>query len=473
MESEKYVSIRTKAQETKYLMVNVQQFLTDASATGDSEGIDEAQQNMSQLNQQLDSIVSAAPEFKKLADPIRVDANKFLKLGIEMANTYMTSGKEAGNALMQRPGDGFDAYADRLAEEIAALEKLATEKQARSEQAMITNQHQLLIQTILLSVIEFFIMIGIFWALFRRTLPLEAVVHSLTENAGQLESASSAVSSSATAISSATSQQASATQQTAASLEQIRAMVGKTAENSSFLQERAEETNQSVSTGKVALDAVIQTIEDIRASQNRIVSDVEQTNSEIGKIVALIGEIGNKTKVINEIVFQTKLLSFNASVEAARAGEHGRGFAVVAEEVGGLAQMSGAASKEISDLLENSVQKVEAIVEEGRQRLSLTLNESISKIEHGVETAHRCEESFETIISQMQAVNSTTTQTSNAIQETVKGIDEISKALEELDQSTRSNAETSQVASSTSHNLNQQLFLLKDSISAVGKVIGG
>ncbi|MBC7465119.1 MAG: hypothetical protein H7256_03945 [Bdellovibrio sp.] len=48
-------------------------------------------------------------------------------------------------------------------------------------------------------------------------------------------------------------------------------------------------------------------------------------------------EIGNKTKVINDIVFQTKLLSFNASVEAARAGEHGKGFAVVAEEVGKLA----------------------------------------------------------------------------------------------------------------------------------------
>ncbi len=51
-------------------------------------------------------------------------------------------------------------------------------------------------------------------------------------------------------------------------------------------------------------------------------------------------DIGDKTKVINDIVFQTKRLSFNASVEAARAGEHGKGFAVVAEEVGNLAQMS-------------------------------------------------------------------------------------------------------------------------------------
>ena len=61
-----------------------------------------------------------------------------------------------------------------------------------------------------------------------------------------------------------------------------------------------------------------------------------ESNKEIQEIVKVIAEIGNKTKVINDIVFQTKLLSFNASVEAARAGENGKGFAVVAEEVGKL-----------------------------------------------------------------------------------------------------------------------------------------
>ena len=74
--------------------------------------------------------------------------------------------------------------------------------------------------------------------------------------------------------------------------------------------------------------------------------------------MVLISEIGNKTKVINDIVFQTKLLSFNASVEAARAGEHGKGFSVVAEEVGNLAHMSGNSAKEITQLLESSINRV-------------------------------------------------------------------------------------------------------------------
>jgi hypothetical protein len=94
-------------------------------------------------------------------------------------------------------------------------------------------------------------------------------------------------------------------------------------------------------------------IMEIQETNKKLVDDVLEGNRKISEIVELVKEIGNKTKVINDIVFQTKLLSFNASVEAARAGEHGKGFAVVAEEVGNLASMSGQASKEISALLEN------------------------------------------------------------------------------------------------------------------------
>ena len=61
-----------------------------------------------------------------------------------------------------------------------------------------------------------------------------------------------------------------------------------------------------------------------------------------------------KTQVINDIVFQTQLLSFNASIEAAKAGVHGKGFSVVAEEVGKLAVLSGTAASEISEILKES-----------------------------------------------------------------------------------------------------------------------
>jgi methyl-accepting chemotaxis protein len=64
---------------------------------------------------------------------------------------------------------------------------------------------------------------------------------------------------------------------------------------------------------------------------------IEDASVNLEQIHELFNGINDKLKFIDEIVFQTKLLSFNASVEAERAGEHGRGFAVVAQEVGTLA----------------------------------------------------------------------------------------------------------------------------------------
>lgn len=467
------VAVHSEALNCKYFIVQVQQFLTDASVTGDEESVKEALENLNLLKKSLDNINRLDPEFKSLTAPMYTDADNFFKTGVRMFKAYTEKGKEEGNAVMKNPENGFDVSAIKLAEEMDNLEKQATSKQEVANHTVDQTQHSLLLQTITLSLVEFLIMLGSFVAIFRRTKPLETVVNDLDENARHLEKASEVVSNSAHALSSSNNQQASAAQETAASLEEIRAMVGKTAENSRFLQERSEETNQSVSDGKGALDTVINTIEEIKHHQSELVTGVDQTNQEIGKIVNLISEIGSKTKVINEIVFQTKLLSFNASVEAARAGEHGRGFAVVAEEVGGLAQMSGNAAKEISDLLETSIQQVKSIVEEGRKRLEQTLEESSNKIEQGVRIAHRCGESFETIIEQMNSVSVTTMETTTAIQETVKGLDEIAKAVDELNSTTQSNAEVSKTSSATSETLIQQLSGLKLAISDVNKVIGG
>src|SRR6202007_2185187 len=116
---------------------------------------------------------------------------------------------------------------------------------------------------------------------------------------------------------------------------------------------------------------------------DHVMDQIKQSNEKVADIVKVISEIGNKTKVINDIVFQTKLLSFNASVEAARAGEHGRGFAGVCRGVGNLAEMSGKSAKEISSLLEESVSRVETMVAETRQTVAGLMNRSRSIVETG------------------------------------------------------------------------------------------
>src|SRR5690606_10248254 len=94
-----------------------------------------------------------------------------------------------------------------------------------------------------------------------------------------------------------------------------------------------------------------------------------------------------KTEVINDIVFQTKVLSFNASVEAAKAPhESGKGFSEVATQIGDLSTLSANASLEISHILEQSVSQVDTIIRKNHEA-SLKLFE-VNKIQVQETLAH-------------------------------------------------------------------------------------
>jgi methyl-accepting chemotaxis protein len=299
------------------------------------------------------------------------------------------------------------------------------------------------------------------------------IIAALEGNTDNLNRASQEMARSSQQVSQAATEQAASLEQTAASIEEISAMVKKNAEGSVTAQEISQQSMNGATQGKQAVDEMIQAIEEISRSNSAIGQQVEASNHEMAEIVKLITEIGNKTKVINDIVFQTRLLSFNASVEAARAGEHGKGFAVVAEEVGNLAQMSGNASKEIFAMLEDSISKVKQIADSTKTNVGQLMEKSREKVDAGTVIAKRCSDVLGEIVTAADSVTQRVAEISTASQEQAKGIQEINKAVAQLDSVTQTNASSSNESAEAASHLSVEARELRNSVNELVQVILG
>ncbi len=156
---------------------------------------------------------------------------------------------------------------------------------------------------------------------------LRDVVGEVTSAADNVASGSQELSASSESMSQSTSEQAASVEEITASMEEMAASIRQNAEN-------------AVQTEKTAL---------------RVAEEAEQGGEAVDRTVQAMKDIAHKITIIEEIARQTNLLALNAAIEAARAGEAGRGFAVVAAEVRKLAERSGAAAAEISELSTHSV----------------------------------------------------------------------------------------------------------------------
>jgi methyl-accepting chemotaxis protein len=146
--------------------------------------------------------------------------------------------------------------------------------------------------------------------------------------------------------------------------------------------------------------------------------------------------------VINDIVFKTQLLSFNASIEAARAGQYGKGFAVVAEEVGNLAQMSGKAAREIESLILESEKKVTSTLDLIKRRV----NEGNLVTDEAVRTFTGISNAIDSVREQVRLIAEACVQQDVGIQQT-------NKAMEQLDVAARQTLDAAQMTRASSDEL--------------------
>jgi methyl-accepting chemotaxis protein len=330
-------------------------------------------------------------------------------------------------------------------------------------------------QALLIGALAAGLIIGVLAFIYSNSLSnkLNKLAKGLNEGAKVMTKTSYRITDVSTQLSEASTEQAASLQETVSSIEEISAMVQRNSDSSANSSIASESSLAAAIKGKEKVEDMIVSIKDISKGNDEIMISMQNSNEEIGQIVKVIEAISEKTKIINDIVFQTKLLSFNASVEAARAGDHGKGFAVVAEEVGNLASMSGKAATEISEMLEKSVNRVRDIVSGTRNIMDNLVKSSREKVNYGTVTANECASSLDEIIKNVSNVNSMLIEISTASVEQTTGIQEISKAMSELDQVTQQNASTSSDASSTAVELQYQASKIKNYINELVSLVQG
>ncbi len=221
---------------------------------------------------------------------------------------------------------------------------------------------------------------------------------------------SSEASESSSRLAAASSEQAAAVTESVSSMDEMKSMLGQTVEHSSAaLRSSAESYHEAASGQKV--------IDELRIAM----LDIERAYEELEEVNRVVSSIRTKTNVINDIVFKTQLLSFNASIEAARAGQHGRGFSVVAAEVGKLAEVSGVAAQEIGKLLDQSTKKVAQIVQSTK-----------FKVESANQMSLKCATVFESITHRTGEARTMVDAITSAAAEQEAGIQQVSRAMIEM-----------------------------------------
>ncbi len=291
-----------------------------------------------------------------------------------------------------------------------------------------------------------------YWVSCRLAKNLLNISHEVDTGAKSLLKEIKKVSDHSHDLSDATNEQASNLQQTVASLNEISSMINKNTDASQSSKKLSANSREAAKIGKGTITRMLSSIDEISDANSEIIDQMTKNAAEIQEIISVIREIEDKTLVINDIVFQTKLLSFNASVEAARAGEHGKGFSVVAEEVGKLAQHSGDAAKQIEEMLNQSVQKVENIAKGTESKVKELVQKGTTKVEQGKDVARECDRSLGDILEYANNLDNMIEEIAVASVEQSQGVEEISRAMSELDKVTKQNTiiahETSKISES-------------------------
>jgi methyl-accepting chemotaxis protein len=394
-------------------IIQIQQWLTDISATrgmpGFDDGFDMASDYYNSAKDKIKVLRELGVE-TELADTISNDLDEFYQTGIEMANTYIDEGTDAGNIFM----DIFDPYAARIEDSVGVLLNEADEAFNNGNSMIVLSINDLYQKSIILfgiviliSILSFFIIQNL---VIKRLKTMTGIFKDISEGEGDLtkrvdvkskdeigsmavyfnnfsdtihrivstvKEVSEKVSRASEELTDNSHHSAAAAEEVAQTIDEIAKGATSQAENTvggseelMHLGELIEENkrhievfmqlssriNGLVSQGLNIIDKLTLTTEESSSAANSVYQSIMKTNKSSEKI-------SEASSLITSIAEQTNLLALNAAIEAARAGEHGKGFAVVAEEIRKLAEESTDSTKVIDDMIKNLRQDAAQAVE--------------------------------------------------------------------------------------------------------------
>ncbi len=412
--------------DIRYYGSQLHQFYNNASLTKDKEAENQAKKMFTTAHNDLLEMVKKFPEKKEELEKIDNYLDIANEAGLAMIQVYTLAGIESGNHVMMDPESGFNVIIGRFYKELDGFLGFISEKNKVVSDKLVflskVNLVVVVINGILLLVTLFF---G-FNFLIRNV--LKKSIDHLNQNVIQIRNGNESLIQVSTELNENINQTAASLEETSASLEEINSMVATNTKHTSQLAELCKEGYESGEKAAQQLQELIASMKLINESSVKI--------SEI-------------TNMIEEISFQTNLLSLNAAVEAARAGEQGRGFSVVADAVRQLAFRSSESAKEISNLTKDTAHKIKV----------------------GFDLAEKSFGLFNNVKDLVQKISVLSKEVSEASLQQQSGIEQITQVVQQLDSTNQSNASTSNAVKDNVSKTNQEVESLNHFVDDLKKAI--